>query len=165
MYKIRGADGKEYGPVTLEQLRQWIVEGRANSQTYVQSPDSAEWKPLSAYPELASLLPPSATGPSGLGSGGGAPGMPPPGMGGVPAIPNYLWQSIVVTLCCCLPFGVVAIVFSSQVNSKLAAGDVAGAMNASQKAKMWCWIAFAVGVVLALVQLGYFSATNFHLPR
>ncbi len=36
MYKIIGADGKEYGPVTSEQVRQWITEGRANAQTKVQ---------------------------------------------------------------------------------------------------------------------------------
>jgi len=160
MYKIRGADGKEYGPVTIEQLRQWIVEGRANSQTYVQGPDSTEWKPLGAYSELAALLPPS---------GGAPPGTPQPGMAGVPPIgaapniPSYLWQSIVLTLCCCLPFGVVAIVFSSQVNSKLSAGDVAGAMEASRKARMWCWIAFAVGAVFAVLQLAYFAKQNFHM--
>ena len=157
MYKIRGADGKEYGPVTIEQLRQWIVEGRANSQTYVQGPDSTEWKPLSGYPELAALLPTVA---SGVATPPG-PGQP---LGGTaPNIPSYLWQSIVLTLCCCLPFGVVAIVFSSQVNSKLAAGDVTGAMDASRKARMWCWIAFAVGAVFALLQLSYFAKTNFHM--
>ena len=35
MYKIIGADGKEYGPITSEQLRQWMAEGRANLQTRV----------------------------------------------------------------------------------------------------------------------------------
>jgi hypothetical protein len=35
MYKIIGADGKEYGPITADQLRAWIVEGRANAQTKV----------------------------------------------------------------------------------------------------------------------------------
>ena len=35
MYKIIGADQKEYGPVTAEQLRQWIAEGRVNGQTSV----------------------------------------------------------------------------------------------------------------------------------
>jgi hypothetical protein len=62
-------------------------------------------------------------------------------------IANYLWQSIVVTLCCCLPLGVVAIIFAAQVNSKLAAGDVAGARDASDKAKMFCWIGFGIGIV------------------
>lgn len=80
---------------------------------------------------------------------------PPPAYGGpgVPPstpIPNYLWQSIVVTLCCCLPLGVVAIIFAAQVNSKLAAGDVAGAREASAKARMFCIIAFAIGIVLTI---------------
>jgi hypothetical protein len=43
---------------------------------------------------------------------------------------------------------VVAIVFSAQVNNKVAAGDIAGAMASSAKAKMWCWIAFGCGLVV-----------------
>ena len=54
--------------------------------------------------------------------GQGIPHFPPP-----PKVPNYLFHSIVVTLCCCLPLGIVALIFSAQVNTKLAAGDVAGA--------------------------------------
>ena len=38
-------------------------------------------------------------------------------------IPNYLVQAILVTLCCCLPFGIVAIVYAAQVNSKLDRGS------------------------------------------
>jgi Interferon-induced transmembrane protein len=66
------------------------------------------------------------------------------------AISNYLVQSILVTLCCCLPLGVVAIVYAAQVNTKLASGDVAGALAASRNAKMWSWIAFGVGLLLAV---------------
>jgi Interferon-induced transmembrane protein/zinc-ribbon domain len=62
-------------------------------------------------------------------------------------VPNYLTQSILVTLCCCLPLGIVAIVYSTQVNSKLAMGDVAGAVIASNNAKMWAWIAFGLGIL------------------
>jgi hypothetical protein len=66
-------------------------------------------------------------------------------------IPNYLVQSIVATLCCCLPLGIVAIIFSAQVNSKLAAGDLAGARDASAKAKMFSWIGIGVGLVVIII--------------
>jgi hypothetical protein len=52
-YKILGADQKEYGPVTFDMLKQWIEQGRANSQTLTQSEGSAEWKPLGGFPEFA----------------------------------------------------------------------------------------------------------------
>lgn len=65
------------------------------------------------------------------------------------AIPNYLVQSVLVTICCCLPFGIVALVFAAQVNSKLAAGDVAGAQSASKSARTWCIVAFVAGLLSA----------------
>jgi len=65
-YFITGADQKEYGPVTAEQLRQWGAEGRINGQTLVRVEGATEWKPLASYPELAQVLPiapPSAVPP------------------------------------------------------------------------------------------------------
>jgi len=53
MYKILGGDRKEYGPVTAEQVREWIAQRRANAQTMVQA-EGGEWKPLSAFAEFAS---------------------------------------------------------------------------------------------------------------
>jgi prepilin-type processing-associated H-X9-DG protein len=53
MYKVRGTDQKDYGPVSADILRRWIGEGRANAQTLVQAEGSADWKPLSAFPEFA----------------------------------------------------------------------------------------------------------------
>jgi hypothetical protein len=53
MYKIVGADGREYGPVSAAQLRQWIAEGRANSQTKVQTDGSPEWVLLGILAEFA----------------------------------------------------------------------------------------------------------------
>jgi len=52
-YKIIGVDQKEYGPVTEEQLREWIANGRVNAQTQAQTEGSSEWKTLSALPEFA----------------------------------------------------------------------------------------------------------------
>src|SRR5688500_15314425 len=56
MYRIIGADLKEYGPVTQDQICLWIVEGRANADSRAQSQDSVEWKPLSEFPEFAAAL-------------------------------------------------------------------------------------------------------------
>jgi TM2 domain-containing membrane protein YozV len=62
MYKIIGADGREYGPATAEQIRQWIGEGRANTQTKVQAEGTNEWKPLVAFAELTPTTGPAAAG-------------------------------------------------------------------------------------------------------
>jgi hypothetical protein len=58
-------------------------------------------------------------------------------------------------MCCLsLPFGIVAIVFSTQVNSKLAYGDLAGAKDASNKAKIFCWVSIGIfGVVGVLYMM------------
>lgn len=74
--------------------------------------------------------------------------------GAVPQkIPNYLAQSILVTLLCCLPLGIPAIVFAAQVNGKVQAGDIAGAQDSSRKAKMWCWWSLGIGLVAIAVQI------------
>lgn len=85
-------------------------------------------------PSNATYIPPASTGPQ---------------------IPNYLIPSILVTLCCCLPFGIVAIVYAAQVNTKLAAGDYSGASEASRNAKMWCYIALGVGLLAQLIWIFY----------
>jgi hypothetical protein len=61
-------------------------------------------------------------------------------------VPNYLVYAIVSTVLCCIPAGIPAIVYAAQVNSKLLAGDLAGAQAASKNAKMWCWISFGLGL-------------------
>ena len=71
-----------------------------------------------------------------------APQVPPPAQ----TIPNYLVQAILVTFFCCLPLGIVSIVFAAQVNTKAAAGDIQGALAASKQAKTFAWIAFGIGI-------------------
>ena len=69
-------------------------------------------------------------------------------------IQNYLVQSILVTVCCCLPFGIPAIVYAAQVNPKLSAGDYAGALAASNSAKMWSWVAFGLRFTVQAIYVG-----------
>jgi len=71
-----------------------------------------------------------------------------------PPIPNHLVWAILSTVCCCMPLGIVSIVFAAQVNGKLAAGDIAGAQDSSDKAKKWAmWSAIAALVMIALYVL------------
>ncbi len=70
------------------------------------------------------------------------------------SVPNYLWQSIVVTVLCCLPFGVVSIVYAAKVDSLLIRGDIVGATAASQSAKNWAIAgvaSWAVGIGIYLI--------------
>ena len=56
MYRIIGSDHLEYGPITKEQLIQWVREGRVNGQTLVKAEGETEWKPLSSFQELEDSL-------------------------------------------------------------------------------------------------------------
>lgn len=80
-----------------------------------------------------------------------APPVPQPAPMIPVAIPNHLVQAILVTVLCCLPCGIAAIVYASQVNTKVALGDVAGALESSKKAGMWSWIGFGLGLLGGIV--------------
>lgn len=66
---------------------------------------------------------------------------------------NYLVYSILTTLFCCLPFGIVGIVKSAQVSSKYQSGDYEGAVQASRDAKKWSMIALICGLVWCLLYM------------
>jgi hypothetical protein len=69
MYKIIGADQKQYGPISEDQIRQWISEGRVNGQTVACAEGTEEWKPLSQFPEFGFTAPPVSTAAPTAGSG------------------------------------------------------------------------------------------------
>ena len=60
MYRIIGADGQQYGPVSGEVLRRWIAEHRVQGQSLAQAEGAPDWKPLSAFAEFADLAAPPA---------------------------------------------------------------------------------------------------------
>ena len=74
---------------------------------------------------------------------------PPPPSGASASVPNYLVLAI-IALICCMPLGIVAIIFAAQVNGKVATGDIAGATDASKKAKMFSYISIGLGLALIL---------------
>lgn len=102
--------------------------------------------------------------PPAYGQQPGYPAAPPPGYGygtpqGAPP-PNYLVWAIITVLLCTIP-GIVAIVFSTQVNSKWAMGDAAGAYDASKKAKTWALVGTILGAVAIVAYIGLMAAGVF----
>ena len=78
MYKIIGGDGKVYGPVSKDQIQQWVLGNRANSHSKVSLASEESWRPLGEFPELATLLPGAApvTTPASLPATSSLPPIP-----------------------------------------------------------------------------------------
>ena len=116
MYRILGADGRQYGPVNAEQLRRWIAEGRANAQTQTLAEGATEWKPLGTIAEFSGNFPLHPP-PSIL--------LPPSHLRTTSGFATWgLVFGILAVICCCpkILFGVLGLVFSliglSQINEQ-----------------------------------------------
>ena len=112
MYKIIGSDNREYGPVTLDQLRQWLAEGRVNDETRVRAEGQAEWRPLATLGlNLGSAPAPSVPSP-----------YPQPLKTNGMAIAGLVMGILSLIQCCCFVFGILGIIFSgialSQINKR-----------------------------------------------
>lgn len=90
-------------------------------------------------------------------------GMPQKPVNWVP----YLILSIISTLCCCLPFGVVGIVFSAKINSAMLAGNLEEAQNNAKMARIWIIVSFAIGLLtwlsyMVLIVTGAVSGSAYY---
>lgn len=161
----------QLGPVDQDELRSKLASGEVSGSDMVWRDGMPDWRPASTMLELAAHTP----GPPPVRVPGVAENSPysPPAsvstqVSGMP-IPNYLWQSIVVTILCCWPLGIPAIVFAAKVDSLVARGDIQGAMSASASAKMWCWIAvgswavlIGIYVIFAVLMMVFGRSQGFH---
>ena len=145
-YRIIGADLREYGPVDVEEIREWINEGRADANTLVCEMDEKQWIRLRDLPMVAGDLPNSAPKITG--------GMSKTGDGTIRI--SYLFPAILCTLFFCVPFGIAGIVLAVQANSKAQQGDLSGASVAASRAKLMCILSFIIGL-LAIVYLMFFG--------
>ena len=148
MKKYFYTDGtNNFGPFTLEELREKSI----TRETQVWFQELGEWKPAGTVPELNDIfkfVPPPITKPnSNFNSMENLNNQKPP--------KTWLVESILVTLFCCLPFGIAGIVNASKVESRFYAGDIDGANRSSEEAKKWTtvsfWIGLAVGVIYLIV--------------
>ncbi len=116
MYKIIGTDGKEYGPISAEQIRLWISENRVERQTPVFADGAKDWNFLGLLPEFAGYF------------SGAMPVTPPvivpPGQSRKTnsfSTAGLVCGILSLTCCCGFPFNLLGIVFSliglSQINA------------------------------------------------
>lgn len=157
-------DNQRMGPVSEEEFQRLVAQGVVTPETLVWQSGLTDWQPYgqlqpAAPPPPPDMGPPPQEGPakdSAWISGespamGGQPQQQTYSYQPAPDIPNFLVQSILVTICCCLPLGIPAIVFAAQVNGYIAAGDLQRAQDASNKAKMFSWWAFGLGLAINLI--------------
>ena len=86
--------------------------------------------------------------------------MAPPGPKG-PFSENWLVEAILVTILCCLPFGVVGIIFAAQVNTKQQAGDMEGAEKSRGEAAKWTKIGFWIGIAQWVLLILFYMFIGF----
>ena len=140
-YKIIGSDLQEYSPVELEEVREWIREGRADSNTLLCEIGETQWVQLRDVSIFSGDLLKDRKDRSDR----------------VIQI-NYLVPAILCTIFCCLPFGIAGILFAAQANSKTQQGDYDGANIAASRAKQMCILSFVFGVLTIIY---YFSSGDF----
>ena len=73
-------------------------------------------------------------------------------------IPNHLVKAILVTVFCCLPFGIISIVFAAQVNSQLQSGNYDEARRLSSQANTWGNVGLGIGLVQVALGILYMIA-------
>lgn len=114
--------GQQIGPVDIS----GIINARIKPSTQIWYPGLSSWVLASTLPELQPYLntPKPDTKPQ-----------------------NWIWLGIVATVLCCLPLGIVSIVYASKVDSAWHRGDYQGAINSSKKAQMWGFISIGAGFI------------------
>ncbi|GAB2769039.1 CD225/dispanin family protein [Salinimicrobium soli] len=153
------SDGlSKHGPFTLEELK----ERKLSRNTMVWKHPMEKWIPAEELPELQDYF---STQPPEMG-GAGRPERPVVQRNYEPEATRprtWLVESILVTIFCCLPFGIAGIVNAARVESRFNCGDVAGARRSSEEAGKWTKIGFWIGVasiVLYFIFLAFVIAID-----
>jgi len=75
-----------------------------------------------------------------------------------PCPPTNLVWAIITTVLCCLPAGIVAIIYALKVTNKYREGDIEGAKQASETGAWWCIASIILGIIsqpfLSFVTMG-----------
>ena len=133
-----------HGPFSLEELR----SKRLSRNAMIRIDSSEKWLPAEQFPELE-------------GSFGEEPVVPSPSAerteGYEPLPRTWFVESILVTIFCCMPFGIAGIVNASRVETRHRLGDYAGAKRSSEEAGKWTKIGFWIAVAGFVIYLAFLA--------
>lgn len=106
-----------------------------------------DWQPARTVYELQDIIvqmPPPTTNSFSNQNYGNKPSIPPK---------TWLVESILVTLFCCLPFGIIGIINASKVESRFYAGDYSVAEQASRDARKWTMLGLWIGLAVSILYI------------
>ncbi|MDG2400041.1 MAG: GYF domain-containing protein [Akkermansiaceae bacterium] len=75
------------------------------------------------------------------------------------AAPTYLWQSLLITLFCCQPLGILGVFYANRVQLLERSGRRSKALIASEKAKNCCILGFLTGLIIGILSFFYITST------
>ena len=146
LYYYLDRNNQQQGPVEANEL----PKNGVTKNTKVWKQGMNEWQTAGSIPEIAGIFPPTTTPPPFAGSHTPPP-QPQSTIQQTQKPDNLLVWSILATVLCCIPSGVVAIIQSNRVNTCWNAGDYAGAQEAAKNAKTWCFVSLGLGVVAFII--------------
>jgi hypothetical protein len=129
-------------PESAGGLRWW--DGHRWTDHRQPAPPSAG--PAGGWPADTGSSPAWSTGGPAWSPGGAAGAGGAAGTGGT--VDTWLWQSILATIFCCQPLGIVAIVFAAQAQSAVSSGDARTAREKAATARTWTLVAVGVGLLV-----------------
>ena len=135
-----GKNDEQYGPFTIEKVNESIAKGEFSLDDLGWYEGLDEWKPLR---NIEGIIDAAVIQAMFLSSSNN--------INGSEQVPSNLVWGILSTLCCCLPLGIVSIVYASKVEGYVFAGDIETAKENSKKAAMWAWISFGVSIAGGII--------------
>lgn len=155
----RGLKGTDL--VWTEGYAQWVpAESVEELRTAMYTPGDSQQYRETAIPEMPSMPGNTQCPPPPFRPQYQQPMQPQPAANYEPCPKTWLVESILVTIFCCIPFGIVAIIKSSKVSSLYGIGRIEEARIASSQAKKWTLVALICGLVVMVLQTIFLFASG-----
>ena len=145
-------NGVQSGPVDLEGLKEMGL----TSAAYVWREGLTDWVKITQLPELQGMyeMVQEPVMPEIVSQGAAAPQqaapvqpVQPQADTPEPCPPTNLVWAIITTVLCCIPTGIVAIIYALKVSNKYREGDIEGAKRASETGAWWCIATIILGIL------------------